>query len=231
MLKMKTLGTLMVLFLLVISSISAGDTATFVDLGFSPDGRIYAFAQYGVQKGTLLSWADLYIVDVPRNNFVNGGRLTYVHDSPVVFGQDGSGAFHHILRRNAALVDQHQVNNSAQGRLLYLSLDNNPTQTIEFRDFENGSSYRATLVSTIEGSGADLRSSFHISLERTARDGTRRVYTVGTPQLRRPHVTSYRIRQVMMTPLSEDSMILVIEMRLQDGSSFDIRYMVEAVRL
>ena len=84
------------LFILVITGavfIWAGDTAAFVDLGFSPDGRTYAFAQYGVQSGTLKPWAELFVVDVARNEFVSGGRLSYVHDSPVIAGQDGSGAF------------------------------------------------------------------------------------------------------------------------------------------
>jgi predicted secreted protein len=83
----------------------------------------------------------------------------------------------------------------------------------------------------VEGSGSSLRSSFFINLEKTARDGSRRTYTVGTPQVRRPLITSYRIRRVMIAP-EDGSMIMVIEMRRQqEGGSFDIRYMVEALRL
>ena len=48
----------------------AGDSASFADLGFSPDGSYYMFAQYGVRTGTLRPWADLFLVDVARNNFV-----------------------------------------------------------------------------------------------------------------------------------------------------------------
>jgi len=225
----KTIVTLALVLFLGVSGLWAGDTASFVDLGFSPDGKTYMFAQYGVQSNTLKPWADLFVVDVPRNNFVSGGRISLVHDSPVVSGQDGSGALYRIIAGNAALAEKYRINYCFQGQPLYVNLENgNPAGTIEFRDFESGASYKASLVSTTEGSGAGLKSSFFINLERTGRDGSRKTYTVGTPQLKRPLISSYRIRKVMIAP-HDGSMILVIEMRRQDDSS--IRYMVEAVRL
>ena len=208
----------------------AGDTATFIDLGFSPDGGTYMFAQYGVQSETLKPWADIFIVDVPRNNFMPDGRISYIHDKPVVSGQDGSGALYHLLTRNAPLAQRYRIDHCFQGQPLYITLDNNiPAGQIEFRDFQSGATYRAAVVSTIEGSGASLVSSFYINLERTARDGSRKTYTVGTPQLKRPLIASYRISKVMIAP-NDGSMIFVMEMRRVDGADVDIRYMVEAVR-
>jgi predicted secreted protein len=223
----KTLCTLVAILLFGVSSLQARDTATFVDLGFSPDGRTFMFAQYGVQAGTLRPWADLLVVDVPRNDFVVGGRVSYVHHQPVVFGQDGSGTLRDLLMRNVPLVERHGINHSVQGRPLYIALDNVAPNVIEFRNFETGAFYRASLVQTIEGTGANLRSSFIINLQRDARDGTRRTLVVGTPSVRRPLITSYRIRQARVFG---DSMIFVIEMTRQEGSSVAIRYMVEAVR-
>ena len=227
----KALCALLVILFISVSGLAAGDAATFVDLCFSPDGKIYMFAQYGVQSGTLRPWADLFVVDVPRNNFVSGGRISYIHDRPVIPGQDGAGALYRIISRNASLAERHQVNHCLQGQPLFVALDNAaPSDPIEFRDFESGASYRATLNSLVEGSGASLKSSFFINLERTGRDGARKVYTVGTPQLKRPLIASYRIQKVMIAP-HDGSMIMVIEMKRQDGSDFDIRYMVEALRL
>jgi predicted secreted protein len=227
----------MILFILITgfalsAALWAGDTATFVDLGFSPDGRTYMFAQYGVQSGVLKPWADLFVVDVPRNNFVSGGKFSYIHDKPVVAGQDGSGALYRIITKNNAIADRYGVNFLFQGQPLYISLDgpSAPGETIEFRDFENGASYKAALVPSVEGSGTSLKSSFYIDLERTGKDGSRKTYTVGTPQLKRPLVASYRIRKVMIAP-HDGSMILVIEMKKQNGADYDIRYMVEALRL
>jgi predicted secreted protein len=216
------------------SCLWAGDTASFVDLGFSPDGRIYMFAQYGIEAKTLKPWAELAVVDVPQNNFVSGGRVSYTHDSPVTAGQDGSGALYRLLTRNTALVDRYRVNFLFQGQPLYLSLENggDPVfgETIEFRDFERNASYKAVLVPYTEGSGTNLKSSFYINLERTAGDGSKKTYVVGTPQVKRPLIASYRIRKVMTAP-GDGSVIFVIEMRKQNDAGFDIRYMVEALRL
>ena len=235
----KKIFCILTVLFLAASGLWAGDTASFVDLGFSPDGRTYMFAQYGVQSNTLKPWADLFVVDVHRNNFVSGGRVSYTHDQPVVSGQDGSGALFRIIARNAALADKYQVNYCFQGQPLYIALDNDasgaaspaqPGQALEFRDFETGASYRANLVSTAEGSGASLKSSFFINLERTAQNGAKKVYIVGTPQLKRPLISSYRIRKVMVAP-HDGSMIFVIEMTQQENGNTNIRYMVEALAL
>jgi len=223
-----------IFFLIVFSGVLwAGDTAVFADLGFSPDGKTYAFAQYGVQSNTLRPWAELYIVDVQNNSFVNGGRLSYVHNSPIKSGQDGSGALYKLISDNSSLTNRYGLNFLSLGQPLFISLEepsSPPRQSIEFRDFEAGSSYRASIVTTVEGAGAGLSSSFYINLERTGRDGTRKTYTVGTPTVKRSQVASYRIRKVMIAP-NDGSLIFIIEMKRQSGTDFDIRFMIEAIRL
>jgi predicted secreted protein len=228
----KTLWALLAFAVSCAVSLWAGDTATFVDLGFSPDGRTYAFAQYGVQSGTLRPWAELFVVDVPQNNFVSGGRVSFIHDRPIAAGQDGSGAFYNVLTRNSALTTRYGVNLLNQGQPLFISLDepnSPPTQAIEFRDFDSGSFYRATIVTTIEGGGNNLTSSFQINLERTARDGSRRSFVVGSPTVKRALIVSYRMRKVLISPNS-GSLIFIIEMRKQNGPDYDTRFMVEALR-
>ena len=231
MFQWKTVLTLAIVFILGISGLWAGDTASFVDLGFSPDGKIFMFAQYGVQSGTLKPWADLFVVDVTQNNFVNGGRLSYVHDKPVVSGQDGSGALYRLVAKNANLAERHRIDYCFQGQPLFIALDDDESSgSIEFRDFEKGAFYRASLVSQAENSGASFNSSFHINLERTDRNGSRKTYTIGNPQIKPSQISSYRIRKVMIAP-NDGSMIFLIEMQRQDGNNLDIRYMVEALRL
>jgi predicted secreted protein len=216
------------------SSVWAGDTAVFVDLGFSPDGRTYMFGQYGVQSGSLRPWADLYIVDVPNNNYVSGGRISYTHDRSVVAGQDGSGALYRLIARNAALADRYNIGFLFQGQPLYISPNNGTSssgESIEFRDFEKSASFRASLSASIEGSGTSAQSSFYISLERRGNDGSVKTYVVGNPGIKRQGVTGYQIRKVMVAP-RDGSIIFVIEMKKQNSSGgVDIRYMVEALRL
>ena len=210
----------------------AADSASFVDLGFSPDGRTYMFAQYGVRSGTLRSWADMFIVDVARNNFVSGGRISYTHDRPIVAGQDGSGALYHIIAKNAALAERHNIVYTNQGQPLYIALAGDPAfegSTIVFRDFATDISYRANLVETVIGSGRNIQSSFYITLEGVGRDGRARTFTVGTPHLQRPSIFSYRIKRVLIDP-SGNSLIFVIEMKSHAADGNDVRYMVEALR-
>jgi predicted secreted protein len=233
MLPRKTFLLVVLTLVGTVSVLWAGDAATFVDLGFSPDGKIYMFAQYGVQSKTLRPWADLFVVDVVRNNFVNGGRISYTHDTSVLAGQDGSGALYRIISRNTTLADQYEVNFLRQGQPLYIALDNDPPfsgESIEFRDFETGNAFRASLAASVEGTGDNMKSSFYINLETTSRNGTKKTYVVGTPQFKRPLIASYRIKKVMIAP-HDGSIIFVIEMKKQAGGGYDIRYMVEAARL
>ncbi|MDR1325537.1 MAG: DUF2259 domain-containing protein [Treponema sp.] len=224
-----------IIMVLSIKSLAwTGDIASFVDFGFSSDGLNYMFGQYGVQSQTLNPWAELFVVDVPRNTFVSGGRLSFVHDNPVIAGQDGIGALFRLVSRNTELVNRYGITYLLQGQLLYLSLDttqpSSTGETIEFRDFERNESYRARLVSTVEGSGANLSSSFFITLERTTQTGARRSYTVGTPQVKRPLISAYRIKKVMIAPQG-GAMVLVIETSKPTADGPDVRYMVETVSI
>jgi predicted secreted protein len=211
----------------------AGDTASFVDLGFSQDGRVYMFAQYGVLAPALKPWADLYTVDISANNFVLGGKVSYSSDNPVNAGNDGIGALYRIITQNSALADRYGVDYLHQGHPLYIALDpgnGNPGgEHIEFRDFGRGLSYQARLIPTVEGSGASLRSSFYISLDRTGPAGDRRTFSIGSPEVKRSQISSYRIKKVIASPL-DNSVIFVIETRKPAATGYDIRYMVETFR-
>ena len=223
---------LLTALVLVFSPLWAGDTAVFIDFGFSADGKTYSFGQYGVNENTLQPWAELCVIDVASNNFVPGGRISYTHDSPVMAGNDGSGALYRIISRNTALSDRYNIGFLLQGHPLYASLENGAitlNETIEFRSFETGDSFRATLNASGYGSAAG--SSFVISLERKKNDGSVKSYNVGSAGIKRPGIISYRIRKVLASPKT-GSLIFIIEMKKQNADgSVDIRYMAETLRL
>lgn len=234
----KRLFIIIITFAICFAGIAwAGDAATFVDLGFSPDGHYYTFAQYGVESITLKPWAEIFLVDVPKNNFVPNGKLTYTHTAPIIQGQDGTGALYTLLAANGPLFKKYAIDFLRQSRPLYLSMDSKAASSgtpigeqVQFRDFESGDSYTASLVSLVEGTGNELKSSFFINLERTKSDNSKKKYVVGTPSIKRPLIDSYRICRVMIAP-KDGSMIFVIEMTKRTSSGLDIRYMVEALRL
>jgi len=229
------------------SALWAGDSAIFVNLGFSADGRFYVFAQHGVRSGTLRPWADIFIVDVERNAFVPGGRLSYTRPWRITTGQDGSDVMRDLFSglvpeesESLALRRRHGVWSPEQGLPLYVSMAregdprtayerDNANKPVEFRDFASGASFRAVLVGDDQDPGTNVRSSFFINLSKTRGDQTKN-FVVGSPSVSRPGILSYRIRQVLISP-SGDSLIFVIEMKQYAGrGTHNIRFMVEALR-
>jgi predicted secreted protein len=224
--------SLIVFSLVCAANVFAGDVASFVDLGFSEDGKIFMFAQYGVHEGTLKPWAEMRIIDVPLNDFVPNGRFNYTHTDRIAAGQDGSGALFRLIARNAEAIERYAIPFLYQGIPLYISLLNGHTpggDSIDFRDFEEEVTYTAKIIPYIEGYGETLRSSFFIELHKTDKKrGISKTFTVGTPSVKRNGVQSYSIKKALVAP-NRSSMIFVIEMRVQNGNGPDIRYMVETL--
>jgi predicted secreted protein len=211
----------------------AGDVASFIDMGFSPDGKIYMFGQYGVLSPALKPWAEMFIVDVSTNNFVPNGRAMFTQDSPILAGQDGSGVFYKLVANNSALTGRYNINFQNQGLPLYISRDENPPSSgerIEFRDFLSGSAYKAELIPSREGSGQNVRSWFYINLESKAQNGQIKNYTIGNPQIKRQKIETYNINRVLIDSRGE-SIIFIIEMKRVSDNGYDIRYMAEVQRL
>ena len=60
-------------FIAGISACFAGDVASFVDKGFTSDGKYYIFGQYGKTDKKFQGWAEIYQVNIASNDFVEGG--------------------------------------------------------------------------------------------------------------------------------------------------------------
>ena len=59
-----------VLIFSLLHALYAGDSAVFVDEGFSQDGKVYVFGQYGVTDKNFQGWAELYAVDTEKNDYI-----------------------------------------------------------------------------------------------------------------------------------------------------------------
>jgi predicted secreted protein len=228
----RTVLPICIVFFIYVSALWAGDSAVFVDLGFSQDGKTYMFGQYGVLSQSLKPWADLFVVDMITNNFVPNGRLSNTQNNPIKAGQDGSGILYQMLTNNSNLTNRYRIDFQNQGQPLYIARNENPSEngeTIDFRDFINGKSYRAQLIPTITGSGINAKSSFYINLDTRSPNGQTSRYKVGTPEKVRQRITSYNFKKVLIDSTG-NSVIFVIEMKQAAEGGHDIRYMVEAVR-
>src|SRR6266540_3460201 len=85
----------LVFFLIVaIVPAKAADNAERVIVGFSPDGRYFAFEQYGVQDGSGFPYSEIFVVDLKANKWVKG--------SPFREKVEDEGALLSIARAKAA---------------------------------------------------------------------------------------------------------------------------------
>ncbi|WP_417578872.1 DUF2259 domain-containing protein [Pelagibacterium sp.] len=50
----------------------AGDSAQFDAIGYSEDGRYFAFEQFGIQDGSGFAYAEIFLIDLQTDKFVGG---------------------------------------------------------------------------------------------------------------------------------------------------------------
>lgn len=55
--------------------VSAGDAATLNVLGFSSDGKIFAFEEYGIQDGSGFAYANRFYIDTATDTFIAGSPV------------------------------------------------------------------------------------------------------------------------------------------------------------
>jgi predicted secreted protein len=62
----------------------AGDRAQFQPIGYSGDGRYFAFEEFGVQDGSGFPYSNTYILDLPADKWVSGTPVRMVHHDETV---------------------------------------------------------------------------------------------------------------------------------------------------
>ena len=222
----KRLALVWVLFLLAALAASAGDVAQFVNLGFSKDARYFMFGQFGIAQKDSTPWADTFIVDVPANAFASKGTNRFVGAQPADPGANGLGALLNALSDGLPRTKKLGIDHLSTGRLLYILLDGaSPAETLEFRDFQTGRSYKIALTQTAAAAGA----SYGLSIAITEKDGTTHSLSAGDPGLKRSGVKAYHIKQVILAP-DGASLVFIVQKEEQDTQGSNIRYMVETVR-
>lgn len=225
-------------FALGIASVCvAGDAAFFVDCGFSADGRVYVFGQYGKTDRDFEAWAEIYAVDVERNAFVDNGVFR-TQPTAATKGFSGKSAFEALQGKVRWATEKYDCKPANPKDILYIMEDENKSaeREIVFTDFENSlqenpAEYHVTLIPSYDGSGASCQSSFYIDVVKTDADGNRLFScTVGNPATKRKGITDYQITRILADKENK-GLVFVVEKRLEDSKGISIRYMVETTRL
>ncbi|THK38488.1 DUF2259 domain-containing protein [Ensifer sp. MPMI2T] len=88
------------------AEVRAGDFAALQPIGFSSDGSVFAFEEYGVQDGSGFPYSTIYVVDTRKDTFLPGAPVR------AVIEKDG-GALHEARReahrRAAPLIDAYRL--------------------------------------------------------------------------------------------------------------------------
>ena len=203
---------------LILSAIAfPGDAAYFVDEGFSKDGSVYVFGQYGKTDKTYNSYAEIYTVDVAKNDFVPGGIFKTL-PGKAVQNESGFQTYEKLAAKSFLNLKHYELKKNSADNLLYVCEDENKsgTETIEFTDFElstveNPVKWNIKLVPTITGSGENVSSSFYISVKKIDQNGNViRDFKVGSPDVNRKGISGYKI---------ESSKINTLEMAVSAGKA------------
>lgn len=214
----------------------AGDVAAFVDLGISRDGKTYAFAEYGRTDRQFQGYAEIYTVDIAKNDFVNG-EVFRTSPSAETASKSGKDVYDELLKKASRTLKKYDFSQSEPDNLLYVRDDRKSGESeIVFKDFEGSTVersvfYHIKLVKNVEGSGSSLRSSFFITLEKKDENGeviSRNV--VGSPEIKRKNVSEYRIDRIFSDKTGRN-IVFVVEKTISDADGTSIRYMVETVHL
>ena len=225
------------MFALLSFSVFAGDVAAFEDIGFSADGKTYLFAEYGITDKDFQGYAEIYAVDIEKNDFLKNG-VYKTNPSKSTTGKSGSVVYNSLKEKNAKWLSSFNATPVSIDDILYIKPNDskNNTETITVTDFvhttqENPLAYSFTLVPYFEGSGKSLVSSFYIVVE--IKDKTEKVIekiVVGNPDVKRKMITGYSIEKIFCTPDAK-SFVIVVEKKSEENGVPSIRYMVETFKL
>ena len=215
----------------------AGDSAVLVDNGFSADGNYYIFGQYGKIDKKFQGWAEIYTVDVLKNDYVDN-EVYRVKPSAVTFDKTGKEVYESLAGKNYLSIKKYNCAQNAPEQILYIREEEKKagTDEIEFKDFISSVSddqayYKVVLVPTVSGEGINVKSSFYIDIEKLDSKGAVLAsQKIGNPGITRKGVKNYKIERIVCDKTGK-KLVFIVEKTMEDKTGINIRYMIETARL
>lgn len=84
----------------------AGDIATFQSIGFSQDGSIYAFEEFGIQDGSGFPYSNIFLIDTVNDTYLAGTPIRVRLD---VENAGLSKARAEAMKKARPLIDKHDL--------------------------------------------------------------------------------------------------------------------------
>jgi len=227
---MKRWIALVALMLAFASTAIAGDVATLVNLGFSPDSAYFMFGYYGMDTANGKPYAEVFLVDTKKNDFAPGGVFKGMYGADLQPGWNPAGGFFKLFSDAVPLARKHKIDHLSQGRLVYLLIDGTSGPDIlSFKDFDTGAQWDVSLKETIEDKAGAIASSFGLEVSVT-KDGKKSSLKAGNPAIKRKGVADYTIRQIVTAPDGK-TVVMLIEKLEKNAYGSSIHYMAETLKL
>lgn len=215
----------------------AGDSAVLVDNGFSADGNYYIFGQYGKIDKKFQGWAEIYTVDVLKNDYVDN-EVYRVKPSAVTFDKTGKEVYESLAGKNYLSIKKYNCAQNSPEQILYIREEEKKagTDEIEFKDFISSVSddqayYKVVLVPMVSGEGINVMSSFYIDIEKLDSKGAVLAsQRIGNPGITRKGVKNYKIERIVCDKTGK-KLVFIVEKTMEDKTGINIRYMIETARL
>lgn len=215
----------------------SGDSAVLVDNGFSADGNYYIFGQYGKIDKKFQGWAEIYTVDVLKNDYVDN-EVYRVKPSAVTFDKTGKEVYESLAGKNYLSIKKYNCAQNSPEQILYIREEEKKagTDEIEFKDFISSVSddqayYKVVLVPTVSGEGINVKSSFYIDIEKLDSKGAVLAsQKIGNPGITRKGVKNYKIERIVCDKTGK-KLVFIVEKTMEDKTGINIRYMIETARL
>ncbi|MGV8936811.1 MAG: DUF2259 domain-containing protein [Allorhizobium sp.] len=102
----KRIAVIATLAALCASRVFAGDIAAFQPLGFSSDGSVFAFEEYGIQDGSGFPYANIYAIDTISDKYLAGTPIRVRIDDE---NEGLSAARAQVFSKAAPLLKNHHL--------------------------------------------------------------------------------------------------------------------------
>lgn len=119
---MKTAGRAIAALIALVSTATlmpqtaaAGDTASLDVVGYSEDGRVFAFEEYGVQDGSGFAYSNYFFLDTGTDKYLPGTPIRVLVENEMSLGKIRKMA----RDKAAALIGQHRLEDNPGSLLAY----------------------------------------------------------------------------------------------------------------
>lgn len=204
----------------------ASDVATFENLGFSSDGKYFAFGQYGALSNGRKIYSQIGIVNVKSNEYIPKGTFSSQYSFVKTASQSPLAALLLLYQKALPKIHSAGINHLSQGQAIYIRLlsgtaaPGGSTINLPIKINSPQNNYVMSLMQNSGPSGA----AFSISIAKIVGSTTSK-YSTGSSTFYRKGVSHYSIYQVILSP-NKKQLAIIVEKQLDDGSA---RYMVETV--